>query len=394
MAGVLDGLRVLDFGRYIAGPYAAALLGDLGAEVIRIERTGGGDDRFVFPLAGDEGGSNYLQFNRNKKSLTLDIASDEGRAIVKQLLATADVVVVNMPPKALVSLGLDYDSLKAINPGIILTTPTAFGMTGPLADKVGFDGIAQVMSGLVHMTGEAGSPTKFYGPWVDCLTASFAFSATLAAILWKRATGEGQHVQADLLTSSLVPACALLSEEAVLHKGRGPTGNRSQTGGPADMVETRDGHVYIHVTGNPLFRRFCRMIGDESLLEDPRFATDDLRSENGPELSRLLRDWASGKATEEVLSACEGARLPAGKVLSPREVLDLDHLRETDAFVDLPYPGMPQSAPVLKTPFELTACPGTVRTAAPTIGADTDAILGQLGLRDADIQALRDKGIV
>lgn len=394
MAGVLDGLRVLDFGRYIAGPYAAALLGDLGAEVIRIERIGGGDDRFVFPLAGDEGGANYIQFNRNKKSLTLDISSDVGREIVRELVKTADVVLANLPPKALISLGLDYDSLRAIKPDIILTTPTAFGMEGPLADKVGFDGIAQVMSGLVHMTGQPGAPTKFYGPWVDCLTASFAFSATLAAILWKRQTGEGQHVQADLLKSSLVPAAALLAEEAVLDKGRGPSVNRSQTGGPADMVRTRDGHVYAHVTGNPLFRRFCKMIGDQSLLDDPRYASDHLRSDNGAALSAVLQHWAAEKTTQQVLAACDEARLPAGEVLSPKEVLSMDHLRKSSAFVDMPYPGMPRPAPVLTTPFHLSASPGTVRTSAPTIGADTDDILSSLGYQIKDIVRLREEKTV
>ena len=196
------------------------------------------------------------------------------------------------------------------------------------------------------------------------------------------------------MKSSIVPAAALLAEEAVLDKGRGPTGNRSQTGGPADMVRTLDGHVYIHVTGNPLFRRFCQMIGNESLLEDPRFATDDLRSENGAEMSLLLQDWAASKSTPEVLAACDAARLPAGEVLSPREVLDLEHLRQTGAFADLPYPGLRKDAPVLTTPFVLSACPGTVRTPAPEIGADTDDILGQLGLSGTDIRKLRARSII
>ncbi|MGR3425105.1 MAG: CaiB/BaiF CoA transferase family protein [Sagittula sp.] len=394
MTGILDGIRVLDFGRYIAGPFAACLLGDLGAEVIRIERIGGGDDRFVFPLAGDEGGANYIQFNRNKKSLTLDIASDAGRAIVRDLVASADVVVANLPPAALADLGLDYETLRAIKSSIILTTPTAFGDSGPLRDKVGFDGIAQVMSGATWMSGQPGAPVKTYVPWVDCLTASFAAAGTLAAILWQRQTGEGQHVSANLLTSSLVPAAALLAEEAVLGTGRVASGNRSQTGAPGDMAPTSDGFIYVQVVGNPLFRRFCRMIGQDELIDDPRFRDDTSRSDHGAVLSAILSDWSSALTTDAALAACEAARIPAGPVLSPAEVLDLGHLRETGAFTPMDYPGMPRPAPVLGTPFVLSAAPGTLRTPPPGIGADTDAVLAGLGLSAERIAALRDEGTV
>ena len=258
MPGVLEGIRVLDFGRYIAGPYCACLLGDMGAEVIRVERVGGGEDRYVLPLADTEGGAMFLSLNRNKKSLTLDPTSEEGQRIVKKLVATADIVVVNLPPQALPPMGLDYESLRKIKPDIILTTLNAFGSGGPWSNRLGFDGIAQAMSGLVYMTGHEGDPQKAYGPWADFSAATFAAFGTLSALLWKRQTGQGQHVEGALLMAALVPAVGLLSEQAVTKVNRKPTANRSQTGAPADMFKTRDGWVIVQVVSNALYKRCAR----------------------------------------------------------------------------------------------------------------------------------------
>lgn len=190
---LLDGIRVLDFGRYIAGPFCAALLGDLGADVIRVERVGGGEDRFVGAVAPDGSGPMYLQVNRGKRSLTLDPRSPSGREIVARLVTTADVVVANLPERGLRAIGLDEDSLRAHRADVVLTAISAFGWEGPHADRVGFDGVAQVMSGAAHLTGRPGDPTKLYAPWVDVMTATNAAMGTLAA-LWRREQIGRAHV--------------------------------------------------------------------------------------------------------------------------------------------------------------------------------------------------------
>src|ERR1041384_2067477 len=192
--GVLDGIRVLDFGRYIAGPFCAALLGDLGAEVIRIERLGGGEDRFFIPVgAGDNGGgAMFLAMNRNKRGMTLDPAAPRGREIIKKLVATADVVVANLPPAVLRSLGLDLDSLRQVKPDIILTTVTGFGAGGPLSHKHGFDGIGQAMSGAVYLSGTPEQPIATKVPWVDFGTACLSAFGTMAALLERGKSGRGQ----------------------------------------------------------------------------------------------------------------------------------------------------------------------------------------------------------
>src|SRR4051812_40810263 len=198
MAGVLDGVRVLDMGRYIAGPLCGALLGDLGAEVIRIERVGGGEDRTQYPTS-DDSGANFLAYNRNKLGITLNPASPQGREVMKRLIQSADIMVVNLPLPSLISLGLDYDSLKALKPDFILVHTSAYGNDGPYAERVGFDGIGQAMSGAAYISGLPDQPMKSGVAWVDCMTALYNTMGALAALLQKRATGEGTKVETNLL---------------------------------------------------------------------------------------------------------------------------------------------------------------------------------------------------
>src|SRR5438128_5377323 len=227
---VLAGIRVLDFGRYIAGPYCAALLGDLGADVIRVERRGGGEDRWVAPVAPDGVGALYLTMNRNKRAMTLDPACPEGREIVKQLVATADVVVANLPPEVLRSLALDLDSLRRVRPDIILTTVTAFGAGGPWSGKHGFDGIGQVMCGSSYLTGTPEQPLRAAVAWVDCGTASLAAFGTLAALMARRQTGRGQKVEGALLRTAIAFNNPTLVEQQVIEVDRVATVNRPDLG--------------------------------------------------------------------------------------------------------------------------------------------------------------------
>lgn len=274
MNTLLSGIRVLDFGRYIAGPFCATLLADLGAEVIRIEKPAGGEDRYTVPVTSEGEGAYYMQIGRNKQSMTLNPMSEEGQEIVKRLVKTADVVVVNVPPKALKKMGLDYESLCAINPSIILTLNTAFGSTGPYAERGGFDTIAQAMSGNMHLSGTQGNPAKSFTPYCDFGTASLSAFGTLAAIMHRIQTGEGQVVEGSLLSTALTFNNAALIEEALLQKNRQGTGTRGQYNAPTDTFETQDGWLSIQVVGQGLFKRWCNLLELNQWLEDPNTMQD------------------------------------------------------------------------------------------------------------------------
>ena len=394
MSHVLDGIRVLDFGRYIAGPYCAALLADLGADVIRIERIGGGEDRWVAPIADDGVGALYVTMNRNKRAMTLDPSSADGRAIVKKLVATADVVVANLPPEVLRALALDLESLRRVKPDIILTTVTAFGAGGPWSHKHGFDGIGQVMSGAAYMTGTLEQPYRASVAWVDCGTASLAAFGTLAALMERQKTGRGQKVEGALLRTAVAFNNPALVEQQVIQVNRVPTENRGQTSAPSDLFRTRDGWIIAYAIGNPMFARWARMMGEDGWLTDPRFKDDEARGNHSELISKRVNEWTTQRTTEEALKELEAAKIPAGPLYTPQQALDDAHIRQARLLVDTDYPGLPRPAPLAPTPVDLSETPGTFRHRAPTLGEHTDAILAELGYTPAEIAALRDKGVV
>ncbi len=394
MAGILRGIRVLDFGRYIAGPYCAALLAEQGAEVIRIEKREGSEDRFVTPVGADGVGALFLQINRNKRSLTLDPMTPEGQEIVRRLVRTADVVVANLPPPTLRTMGLDYDSLAAVKPDIILTTSSAYGHGGPYAERVGFDGVGQVMSGAVYMTGEPDQPYRAAVPWVDFGTALHCAFGTMAALMARRETGRGQKVEGALLATAVTFTNAMLIEQAVIAADRVPTGNRGQTAAPVDLFRTRDGWIICQVVGQPLYRRWARLMGEPHWLDDPRFKDDISRGNNGVLISERMQRWCAGHSTEAALEILGREKIPAAKVLRPQEVLDDPQVRAMGFFTALDYPGLPRPAPIAKAPVFLSATPGDIRHRAPLLGEHTDAVLAELGYDPAAIAELREKRIV
>jgi crotonobetainyl-CoA:carnitine CoA-transferase CaiB-like acyl-CoA transferase len=386
---VLEGIKVVDFGRYVAGPWCAALLGDLGADVVRVERVEGGEDRFIVPVAGDEGGAIFLQVNRGKRGLTLDTAHPDGRGVVERLLRWADVVVANLPPRARRSMGIDWEQVHAVNPRSILVTTTTFG-PGPYGDRLGFDGIAQVMSGAAYLSGAPGQPTKAYVPWVDYGTAHLLAFTTLAALMARQTTGEGQHVDGALMKTALTVAANPIVEQAVLGLDRQATLNRGQTSGPYDIVPTADGHVIAMVIGDRHFARWCRLVGAEDLLDDPRFASDRLRGEHGDVLSERLRAWCAEHTTAAVIAKFEAAGIPTGPVYSPQQALDDEHIRATGFLVPLDYPGAPVPPPVTDFPVTLSATPGRIGSRAPLLGEHTDEVLAELGYTPQQIAAIHE----
>ena len=395
MPGVLEGVRVLDFGRYIAGPWCAALLGDFGAEVIRVEKVEGGEDRFINRVSEEDGsGVTYLQVNRNKKCLTLDPTTEEGREVQRRLVATADVVVANMPQRALEQLGLDYASLAEIRPDVILVSNTCFGVAGPYGRKLGFDGLAQAMCGNMHLSGHPDEPIRSYAPWVDFSTAALCALGAVLALLARRQTGRGQEVQGALLGTALTAASPFLIEQAVLAPDREATGNRGQLNAPSDVFATRDGHVMVLVIGEPMYRRWAKLVGETHWLEDERFRTDDSRGEHGGLFSARMSTWCAERTTEQALAELEAARVPAGPVYTPRQTLDDPHVREGGFTQETGYPGAPGAVPLVATPVRLLGSPGTIRSRAPLLGEHTAGILEGLGYSSEDVERLRAAGAV
>lgn len=393
-SGVLTGVRVLDFGRYIAGPYCAALLADLGADVIRIERLDGGEDRWVAPVGDDGVGAMYVVMNRNKRGMTLDPASSEGREIVRRLVATADVVVANLPPEVLRALALDLESLRAVKPDIILTTVTAFGAGGPWSHRHGFDGIGQVMCGSAYLTGTPEQPYRAAVAWVDCGTASLAAFGTLAALMERQKTGRGQKVEGALLRTAVAFNNPTLVEQQVVRPNRVATHNRGQTSAPSDLFRTKDGWIIAYAIGNPMFKRWARLMGEEHWLTDPRFADDLARGDHGEIISKRMNEWTGERTTTEALAALETAKIPAGPLYSPQQALEDAHIRAAGLLGDTEYPGLPRPAPLAPMPVDLSETPGRFRHRAPTLGEHTDAILGELGYGADAIADLRRRKII
>ena len=394
MSKVLQGIRVLDFGRYIAGPFCGTLLGDMGAEVIRIEKVDGSEDRFLSPISDSGDGALFMQLARNKLGMTLNPMKPEGQEIVKKLVATADVVIANLPPDTLQRMGLDYDSLVATKADIILTTVSAFGRGGPYANRVGFDGLGQAMSGAMYMSGTPEQPTKAYPPFIDFGTASLAAFGTMVALYERQQTGKGQMVEGSLFNTALTMMNGPTIEQSAIQRDRVASLNRSQTSAPADTFKTRDGWVLVQSVGGPLFKRWADLMGEDHWLHDPRFKDDISRGDHGEVISERLARWCAERTSKEVLEAMEAVRLPAGPVLSPQEVLEDPHIAAKGLFQPVSYPGLDKPAPLMKTPVELSRTPGEIRTRAPTLGEHTDQIMGELGYSDAEIAQLREKRVV
>jgi len=394
MSGILSGVRVLDFGRYIAGPYCATIMAQLGADVIRIEKLAGSEDRYMTPLTESGEGGLLFQIAHDKRGMTLNPMKPEGREVVERLVKTADVVVANLPVDTLEAMGLDYESLKAIKEDIILTHPSAFGDVGPYSTKVGFDGIGQAMSGTMYMSGDGEEPRKLYGPWVDFSTAMASCIGTLAALMHRNATGEGQVVGTSLFGSSILISSVSLMEQAVLNLNRVGTSNRAQGAGPADTFKTKDGWVLVQSIGRPLFERWAKLMGEDHWLKDPRFETDQDRGDNGHILSERMAKWCLERTTQEAMDQMAEVRLPCGPVLSPQQVLEDPHLEAMGLLKDMPYPNSNKDIPVADFPVKMSKSDTSIKKRAPLLGEHTEEVMTSLGYSANEIADLQSKRVI
>jgi crotonobetainyl-CoA:carnitine CoA-transferase CaiB-like acyl-CoA transferase len=397
-AGPLAGLRVLDLTRVLAGPTCTQMLGDLGAEVIKIERPEAGDDTrgFAPPFWPETKESAYfLGVNRNKKSVTLDMAKPEAQAIIHRLLETCDILVENFKVGALAKYGLGWDQLKAKYPRLIYCSITGFGQTGPYAPRPGYDALIQAMGGVMSLTGEPnGSPQKVGIPVADLFAGLYGCIGILAALNHRTATGQGQQIDIGMLDTHV----AWLANQGMnyLSTGENPPrlGNQHPNISPYQEFPTRDGYIILAVGNDPTFERFCRAFGQDHLLADERFATNPRRVANRDLVTATLTPVMMSRTTAEWVAALEAEKIGCGPINTLADVFADPHVHARAMTLEMQH-GSGATVKVVANPVKLSATPPTYRIAPPVLGEHTEEVLGGLlGLGAEEIAALRARSIL
>ena len=395
MAGILQGIRVIDFGRFIAAPYCAMLLADFGADVIRVERREGGEDRFLGPVTESGEGGLFLNLNRNKRGMTLDFANPTSAEITRRLIKGADIVIVNLPIDVMKKINLDYDSLREIKPDIILVMASTFGPDGPYATRVGFDTVAQAMSGAVSLTGFPDSPpVRAMAAYCDFGTALHGAFGAMAALYEREKSGRGQVIDVSLLATAMTMITPLLAERVLTGIERRQQGNASYYSAPSDIYRAKDGWVLTQVIGNPMFRRWARVVGREDLIDDPRCKDDITRGNHYEFIAQVMNEWCARKTRDEAISELEKARIPCGPVYNLDEVLSDPQVKARGLLQELEYPTSRKLIPVSHPALRMSETPAQLRHRAPMLGEHTNDVLRELGFTAEEIEAFRTAGAV
>ena len=391
----LDGIRVLDLSRVIAGPWCGALLADLGAEVIKVEDTGSGDESRTWPPYVDGETAAYLLFNRNKRGMTLDLKSPEGVEIVKALAARSDVLVENFRTGTMEGFGLGYETLAAINPRLIYCSVSAFGRTGPRKDSAGYEALLQAFSGIMSITGEpGGQPVRSAVSFLDLTTGILCTLGVSAAIIQRERTGLGQRVDGSLLET----AVSLLAyhAEGYLLAGVVPKalGSGHPSLSPYRNFRCRDGQwVFVAAANDRFWQRFAQALDLSWMATDPRFAVNRERVANRAELERILEETIGQQDREPLLKRLDEAGVPATPVNTVDQVMSDPQTVERGIIQRVTHPRLGE-IPVVGTPLKFSRMTPGVRKAAPLRGADTEAVLAECGYSPERIQALRDKKVI
>lgn len=403
--GPLAGLRVFDLTRVLAGPYCTQMLGDLGAEIVKIERPGGGDDTrgFAPPYLPDADGAEtgesayFAGANRNKRSLTLDIATPEGQAIARRLIARSDILVENFKVGTLAKYGLGYDDLKSDFPGLIYCSVTGFGQTGPYAARPGYDSLIQAMGGIMSLTGEPdGAPMKVGVPIADLMAGMFAAVATLAAVRHREVTGEGQYIDIGMLDTHV----AWLANQGMnyLATGEEPArlGNEHPNLVPYQVFPTEDGHIVLSVGNDAAFARFCALVGREDLPEDDRFASNAARVRSRAFVTETLTPILQARPSAWWLEKLEAAGIGCGPINGLRDTFADPQVLAREMVVEMAHPATaPAPARLIASPMRLSKTPVGYRHPPPMLGEHTEAVLGELlGMAPGEVAALRARGVL
>jgi len=392
--GPLTGIRVLELANFMAGPYCAMLLADMGADVVKIENPSGGDYSRGMPPFNQGVGAGFLLLNRNKRSLALDLKRERGKELFLELVDGADVVVENFRPGTMRDLGLEYETLAARNPRLVYLSASAYGQTGPYSQRPGLDLILQGMSGLMSITGEPdGAPVKVGVPICDLTAALYGAYGVMAALLSRGRTGKGQFIDVSLYEAGV----SLAVWEAAAYWTTGevpqPLGSAHRASAPYQAVKTADGHITLGATTPATWALLCRVLGLDHLRDDPRFTTTAERRARYQDLAALIEEVTATQPSAHWYSALEAAGVPCGVLQSFDAVLSDPHLRDRGFFHELPHPSG-GTVPALGSPVRLSDTPVQLRHAGPLLGEHTAELLGELGYYGAEAQHLVEVGVV
>ena len=396
--GPLKGLRVLDLTRVLAGPTCTQMLGDLGAEVIKIERPGSGDDTRGFAppvMPGTQESAYFIGVNRNKRSVTLDIATPEGQAIIHQLLADTDILVENFKVGALAKYGLGYEQLHATFPGLIYCSITGFGQTGPYAPRPGYDSLIQGMGGVMSLTGEPdGLPQKVGVPVADLFAGLYGCIGILAALRHREKTGQGQQVDIGMLDTHVAWLANQGMNFLATRENPERLGNQHPNIVPYQVFPTRDGYMVLSVGNDATFKRFCEAFGMEELLADARFATNPARVANRQLVTDTLSPVMQRETTDWWVDKLEGLKIGCGPINTLKQVFDDPHVKARGMEVQMKH-SSGEMVTVIANPVRLSETPADYRIAPPLLGEHTSEVLQDLlGMDSATFAMLKKKGVI